>query len=162
MIGMTYVALFGVAISYGAGRHAVTLPREKANRAMFWMLVSFVPGILSFVLPKFAVVILLARVLNPGRRHTLVMWIVSTLLLLLTVGLLAITFAQCSPAAAQWGAPGRCWDRMITAKIAITHAIYSAVFDFYLAAYPTIVLSRLQLNWKKKLALSSALGFGYL
>ncbi len=39
--------------------------------------------------------------------------------------------------------------------------ICSVLFDFYLAIYPTIVLSMLQLNWKKKLALSSSLGFGY-
>lgn len=39
--------------------------------------------------------------------------------------------------------------------------ITSALLDFYLAFYPTIVLFKLLMNWRKKLALSSALGFGY-
>jgi len=39
--------------------------------------------------------------------------------------------------------------------------VLSVLFDFYLALYPTIVLARLTMNWKKKLALSFSLGFGY-
>ena len=36
----------------------------------------------------------------------------------------------------------------------------SAVVDLYLAVYPAVVLAKLQLNIKKKLALSGALGIG--
>ena len=35
------------------------------------------------------------------------------------------------------------------------------MFDFYLALYPSVVLSKLNMGWKKKLCLASALGFGY-
>ena len=40
-------------------------------------------------------------------------------------------------------------------------AAFSAMFDFYLAMYPTVILVRLKVGWKKKLGLASALGFGY-
>lgn len=162
LLSISYVALAAVAISYGAGRHLATLPPEDASKAIYYIVVSFVPGITSFVLPKFAVVILLAKILQPSRWHRIVMWVVSMLYLLLSAGMLVINFAQCSPAAAQWeGAGGTCWDRQITVDYSMTLGVCSAVFDFYLAIYPTVVLCMLQLNWKKKLALSSSLGFGY-
>jgi hypothetical protein len=157
-----YVALIAVAISYGAGRHIATIPKDDTPKALFYALISSIPGIMSFTLPKFAVVILLVKILNPGRWHRAFMWAVTILYFLLSTGQITLNFAQCTPAAAQWGgAKGACWDRRILFSYALAHGICSAVFDFYLAVYPTIVISRLLLNWKKKLALSSALGFGY-
>ena len=40
-------------------------------------------------------------------------------------------------------------------------AVFSAVLDFYLAMYPSIILARLNMGWRKKLGLAFALGFGY-
>jgi hypothetical protein len=37
---------------------------------------------------------------------------------------------------------------------------FSAFVDIYLAIYPTVVLMKLQMNLKKKLALCCALGIG--
>ncbi|KAK0618826.1 hypothetical protein B0T14DRAFT_583999 [Immersiella caudata] len=48
------------------------------------------------------------------------------------------------------------WDRKIIVDYAIALGITSTVFDFYLTIYPTIVLWRLQMNTKKKFALSGA------
>lgn len=130
--------------------------------AIKYTVISFVPGVTSFTIPKFAVVILLAKLLNPSRKHVMFMWVVSTLYLLMAAAMLAINFGQCTPAAAQWGgAEGTCWDRKITVDFAIALGACSVAFDFYLAVYPTVVLWKLQMNWKKKLALSSSLGFGY-
>ena len=121
------------------------------------------PGVTSFTIPKFAVIILLAKILSPGRWHKMFMWVISILYLLMSAGMLVINFAQCTPAAAQWGgAEGTCWDQRITVDYAMALGVCSVFFDFYLAIYPTVVLFALPLNWKKKLALSSSLGFGYL
>ncbi|KAK7998198.1 mitochondrial protein [Apiospora arundinis] len=54
---------------------------------------------------------------------------------------------------------GRLSDRPASAIINATLAL-SAFADFYLAAYPSIVLYHLQMPGRKKLALSIALGFG--
>ncbi|KAL2257016.1 hypothetical protein VTK26DRAFT_773 [Humicola hyalothermophila] len=162
VLSISYVGLAAAAIKYGAGRHLDTLPPENVPKAIYYTVVSFVPGVSSFTLPKFAVVILLAKLLDPGPWHRRVMWLISTLYFLLSAGMLVINFAQCSPASAQWNGPhSQCWDRRITVDYALAVGICSVLFDFYLAVYPTIVLSRLQLNWKKKLGFSSALGFGY-
>ena len=150
------------AVYYGGGRHIATLKPSQVTHVIKLTVISFVPGVTSFVAPKFAVVILLAKLLNPSRIHLVCMWVMSVVYLLLTVGMLTINFAQCTPAAAQWGeAEGTCWDRRITVDYALTVGIVSVLLDFYLAIYPTVVLWQLQMNWKKKLAISSSLGFGY-
>ncbi|KAK4184960.1 hypothetical protein QBC35DRAFT_476775 [Podospora australis] len=160
---ITYVGLAGAAISHGGGRHLETLTPENAEKALFYIIISFVPGVSSFTIPKVAVVILLAKLLNPGKIHRMIMWVVSTLYLLVSLGMLVINFAQCSPAKRQWKPyiDGTCIDRKITVDYAMALGIISVFFDFYVAIYPTWVLCKLQLNWKKKLALSSSLGFGY-
>lgn len=139
-----------------------SLSQEQATNVLKITVISFVPGVTSFVVPKFAVVILLAKLLNPSRTHIYIMWIICAIYSLMIVGMLTINFAQCTPAAAGWGgAEGVCWDRQITVNYALTVGIVSVLFDFYLAIYPSVVLWQLHLNWKKKLALCSSLGFGY-
>lgn len=159
---MLYLALTSVSVSYGFGRHMATLPPDNIRRAIKFLIISFEPGILLFSMPKFAVVILLFKILHPGPRHRVVLWVISVLFGIMMVGNLVLNLAQCSPAAAQWGdVQGVCWDRRVAIDYSIVFAAFSAWFDFYLAIYPTIVMFRQMLNWKKKLALSSALGFGY-
>ena len=143
------------------------------------------------MVPKFAVVILLAKILNTGKTHRRIMWVISVVYFLIMLGMVIINFAQCTPAATQWGgSKGKCWPRVITMAYAFLSGsmsfshfykwrfggwawlrswsnwvgvvqVPSALFDFYLAIYPTIVLCKLQMGWKKKLGLASALGFGY-
>ena len=162
MLSLSYLALIAVTISYGFGRHTATVNPDDIRRIIYYASISFIPGIASFALPKFAVVILLAKVLDPGRWHKVIMWIISILYLLLTIGMLVVNIAQCQPVETQWGAAeGTCWDYQIILSYALTQGICSVLLDFYLAFYPTIVLFQLQINWRKKLALSSALGFGY-
>ncbi|KAK0745694.1 hypothetical protein B0T18DRAFT_428801 [Schizothecium vesticola] len=162
VLGFWYLAMAGAAVHYGGGRHMGSLSPTQATNVIKITVISFVPGVTSFVVPKFAVVILLAKLLNPSRIHIYIMWIICVIYSLLIVGMLTINFAQCTPAAAAWGgAEGVCWDRQITVNYALTVGIMSVLFDFYLAIYPSVVLWQLHLNWKKKLALCSSLGFGY-
>ncbi|KAK1830899.1 hypothetical protein QBC39DRAFT_308119 [Podospora conica] len=162
ILSILYVGLAGAAIEAGGGRHASTLKPEQIQRAVYYTVISFVPGVSSFIVPKFAGVILVAKLLNPGKAHVIFMWIISVLYFLLALGMLIINFCQCTPIAAQWGgAVGTCIDRKITVDYALTLGIVSVCFDLYLALYPTVVLWRLQMHWKKKLGLSLALGFGY-
>ncbi len=62
LVGIVYVALTAVSMSYGFGRHMATLSANSIMQAQKYLIISFVPGILMFALPKFAVVILLAKI----------------------------------------------------------------------------------------------------
>ena len=42
----------------------------------------------------------------------------------------------------------------------LTQTALSAAMDLYLAVYPAVILARLQMNIRKKMALASALGIG--
>ncbi|KAK0736362.1 hypothetical protein B0T21DRAFT_411550 [Apiosordaria backusii] len=52
-----YVGLAGAAISHGGGRHLDTLSQEDVKKALYYTVISFVPGVSSFTIPKFAVVL---------------------------------------------------------------------------------------------------------
>ncbi|KAK3896857.1 hypothetical protein C8A05DRAFT_20261 [Staphylotrichum tortipilum] len=162
VMAIAYFTLTVLSTSYGLGKHMATLSPDNFRQALMFMLISFEPGILLFATPKFAVVILLFQILHPGPRHTIVLWVVSVAFAIMMVGNLVVNLARCTPAAALWGAAkGVCWDRRVAIDYSIVFSVFSAVFDFYLALYPTIVMCRRMMNWRKKLALSSALGFGY-
>lgn len=112
MLSLSYLALIAVAISYGFGRHTATVDPDDVRRIIYYTAISFMPGIASFALPKFAVVILLAKILDPGRWHKVVIWIISILYVLLTIGMLVVNIAQCQPVETQWGAAeGTCVGR---------------------------------------------------
>lgn len=157
--------MLGTLIGYGAGRHTATLSQEDTNKAMYYMVVSFGPGILSFAVPKFAVLILLAAVLDPGLWHKRIMWIVSVPYSLQVIGMLVINYAKCRTLVALWQADkGTCWEGKVAVGLlyyAVALGATSALFDFCLACYLTIVLFKFLMGWKKKLALMFALGFGY-
>lgn len=114
-INIVYLALCGVAVHYGAGRHSRVLTPAAASTSVFYILIAFVFGVFSFTVPKFAVLILLGRILYPSVTHKRVMWVVSVVYSLQGIGMIVINYAQCSPPAAQWrGAEGTCWPRTNT------------------------------------------------
>jgi hypothetical protein len=144
-------------------------------------MVGFFPSILSISIPKFAVVSLLIRLLNPTRAHRIFLWVMVTVSGLILCGCMVILWAQCTPTRAQWDfsiTEKKCWDIWIlinysrcasgetvhfpgsSFSCANTKKAVAGTADFYLAVYPACVLYSLHLNWKKKLALSCALGIG--
>jgi len=163
VLSIIYVGMGGAAVHYGGGKHAIVLQPENVFKILKYVIISFVPGLSSFMFPKFAVIILLAKLLNPSKMHIYFMWAISVLYFLMTAAMLTLNFAQCTPAAFQWGGvpEGTCMKRDPVVYYAMAVSIASVVFDLYLAIYPTVVLWQLHLNQKKKLALCASLGFGY-
>ncbi|KAK2049471.1 integral membrane protein [Colletotrichum somersetense] len=151
------------AVSYGNGRHFDLLDLDQKSGAILWTIAGFPFGVMSFGLPKLAVVSLLTRIMNPSRRHTIFLWSISLFCLLNLVVCIIILFAQCQPSRSQWDfsvTKKTCWDRNVLVYFAIYSGVVCALVDLYLAVYPAIVLAKLQLSLKKKVALSIALGIG--
>ncbi|KAH6640166.1 hypothetical protein F5144DRAFT_525484 [Chaetomium tenue] len=156
------VAISTKAVSYGSGRHAALLTEDQLSHAILYTMVAFLPGILSFGVPKLAVVALLTRMLNPSRVHAIIMWAIAIICLLSLMGCVGILFGQCTPTHSMWtfSVKGKCWSPMILVNYSIYAGSFSAFADLYFAVYPAIVLCNLQLNLRKKIALSCALGIG--
>ncbi|RYC65170.1 hypothetical protein CHU98_g1045 [Xylaria longipes] len=151
------------AVHSGSGRHIQTLTTEQIRRAILFTLIGFVPGILSFVLPKLAVAKLLCRLLNPSRPHRIWLWSICGFNLLALLGSIGLIFGQCQPSNSQWdfSVPARfCWDKWYTVDYTRAVCAFSAFVDLYLAVYPGVVLYKIKLPTRKKIALSLALGIG--
>lgn len=104
------------AVASGNGKHFAILTLDQKAGAILWTMVGFLPGILSFALPKFAVVALLTRLLNASKAHTVFLWCLTSLCCISLMGCIVILFAQCTPARSQWDFSVKqeyCWDHWI-------------------------------------------------
>lgn len=87
------------------------------------------------------------------------------LLMINAVACFALLMGRCTPFEAVYdvsfpASEAKCFSPWVLVNIAIYTTVCCAVADLYLAIYPSIVLSKLQINKKKKIALSIALGIG--
>ncbi|KAK4233520.1 hypothetical protein C8A03DRAFT_19421 [Achaetomium macrosporum] len=163
IMGWASVAFSVMAVQSGNGKHFAILTTEQKSGAILWTMVGFCPGILSFGIPKLAVVALLSRLMNPSRIHKIFLWSLATVCLLSLLGCVVVLFGRCTPARSLWDfdvVPEGCFDVWILVNYAIYAGTFSAFTDLYLAVYPAIVLFSLRMNLRKKLALSGALGVG--
>ncbi|KAK3489923.1 hypothetical protein B0T13DRAFT_405400 [Neurospora crassa] len=157
-VGMTVASVY-----HGFGRHFDILPLDGKQQMIKWAFFSFTPSILAFTIPKFAVVTLLTRLLNPARWHRVFLWVLVSTCQVAILGCAVILFAQCTPSRAQWDfsiTNVKCWSPWLLVRYSMVAGCFSALTDLYLAVYPTIVLFKLQINNKKKIALCSALSIG--
>lgn len=97
------------------------LTLEQKSGAILWTIAGFAPGVMSFGLPKIAVVALLTRIMNPSRWHALFLWCLSIFCLVNLLGCVIILFAQCQPSHSQWdfSVEKTCWDKWILVYFAI-------------------------------------------
>lgn len=110
------------AVKSGNGRHAATLSPEQQSAAVLSTISGFPPNVLAYTVPKFAVVALLVRILNPGKTHRMVLWSLATGCLVLVLLCIIILFAQCTPTHAQWDfavTEKSCWSPWVLIDVAI-------------------------------------------
>ena len=121
MCGYIMLGLTIAAVQAGNGRHFALLSDEQKSGAILYTLAGFCPGILSFAIPKLAVVALLTRITNPSKRHKIILWIISGGCLIILFGCVIIIFAQCTPTRSQWdfSVQGTCWSPWILIYYAI-------------------------------------------
>ncbi|TEA12139.1 hypothetical protein C8034_v006390 [Colletotrichum sidae] len=153
-----------MAIRYGNGKHMKLLSTEQQEGAIFWTTVAFCPGILSFGLPKLAVVSLVTRLMNPSRYHKYFLCFIGVFCQVVLLITAALLLTRCNPPNSLWdfSVAGTCFSTDILVGFSIFAASLSAFVDVYLAVYPSVVLLNLQMTLKKKVALSWALGIGVM
>ncbi|KAL4802205.1 hypothetical protein BDV18DRAFT_167068 [Aspergillus unguis] len=165
----SYTAMTTVSISLGYGLHTPTIvSKYGAQRVNYLTLLScidFALGIMSFTIPKFAIAALLNRIMNPGRFHRIWLWFLTTLVFVSSSICIIMQWTMCDPPRALWhpelmAKGAKCRPQKILVGFSIFLGALSAFADIYLAVYPVVVLARLQMTMKKKLALCGALGLG--
>ncbi|KAJ5603288.1 hypothetical protein N7537_006244 [Penicillium hordei] len=188
IFGLTYVATTTVSVAYGYGQHKMNLKPRSAELALMWNMISFIFGIISFVIPKLAVAALLHRILNPNLTQRIIVWGLVSLVAVIALVNILIYVTMCDPPQALWkssmilNGEAKCRDIWILINYATfnggercsmglvipvtvtdyRHAwtAFSAFVDLFLAIYPGVVLFKLQISLRKKIALTAALGLG--
>ncbi|RYC62754.1 hypothetical protein CHU98_g3445 [Xylaria longipes] len=151
------------AVKLGSGRHIQILTTDEIQGAILFTFLNLASGILSFCLPKLAIVKLFSVLLNPSRSHLIWLWSISIFNLLILLGCLGVVFGQCYPSESQWNfsVPAKyCWNKWNTVNYTRGVSAFSAFVDLYLSIYPATVLYKTRLPTKKKVALSALLGIG--
>ena len=94
---------------------------DEQSEAIKFTIAAFAPGILSFGIPKLAVVALLTNLLLPSRPHLFFLWFSVSFTLLALFGCVIILYAQCTPARSQWdfSVEGSCWSPWVLVYYAI-------------------------------------------
>ncbi|KUM60935.1 hypothetical protein ACN42_g6181 [Penicillium freii] len=165
----SYTIFTTVIVVLGYGSHTSVLMEKGGiglvERILVLSYANFALGIISFTTPKLAIAALLNRIMNPSRFHRIWLWILTSFVFVASTICIIVLFTFCDPPEALWkinllSEGATCRSTTILVGYAIFAGVMSAVVDLYLAIYPTVILLRLQMSLKKKLALCAALGLG--
>lgn len=104
VVGFAYSTLTTLAVNAGYGQHPSTLTAAQLERAKFYNVASYPAALLSFSLPKLAVIALLTRLLAPHRSQRILLWSLGLTCLAMSMGCVAILFTMCDPTEALWRA----------------------------------------------------------
>ena len=102
-----YTIITTVSVHLGYGSHA-SVVQQKGGQDLLEqvLLINFGPdfsfGIVGFSTPKFAVVALLSRILNPGRIHRIFLWFLASLVFVASVICIIVILTNCDPHKALW------------------------------------------------------------
>ncbi|CAI7652617.1 unnamed protein product [Penicillium viridicatum] len=166
IFGLLFVATTTVSVTYGYGQHMMNLEPRSAELALMWNMISFIFGIISFAIPKLAVAALLHRILNPNLTQRIIVWGLVSLIAVIAIVNILVYVTMCDPQQALWktsmvlSGEAKCRDIWILINYAIFNGAFSAFVDLFLAIYPGVVLFKLQMSLRKKIALTSAFGLG--
>ncbi|KAI1774371.1 hypothetical protein F4818DRAFT_80454 [Hypoxylon cercidicola] len=160
VLQMTFVVLMIVSSVYGFGQHTTDITAEDIRKATKIEVVGQFTISLAMGLSKTAVASFLMRiVVEVWHKVVLWFWIVT---MMCWSCLLAIScFAQCTPVEAIWDA--RITDKSCPINlttIAFIMCSWSAAMDFFLAAFPWVVLWKLNMPKKEKITICVSLSLG--
>lgn len=162
VLGLVNVSLTTLAVHHGFGKHSSTIGPVATEKANFIIDIGWIFGILSFAVPKLGIAALLTRILNPSPRVWWMIWGLTGFVGVVAVVNILIFFTSCNPPEALWHptAGMTCRSTDVIIGYATFNGATSAFTDLALAVYPSMVLWRLQMSLRKKIALCLALGVG--
>jgi hypothetical protein len=91
-----------VNVSLGYGQHADVIGPDKIDRILLLNNVDFMFGIMSFCLPKLAIVALLDRLFQMKRIHQIMLWGLTGTVFVVSCVTVVIIWTMCDPPEAQW------------------------------------------------------------
>ncbi|KAI6085228.1 hypothetical protein F4821DRAFT_241433 [Hypoxylon rubiginosum] len=157
---LLFTILMIVSSVYGFGQHNTDITAEDLRKAMEVELIGQFFISIAMGLSKVAVAAFLMRIIV-ARWHKIVLWFWIVTMMAWSLLLAISCFAQCAPVEA-------IWDARITNKtcpinltnMAFIMCSWSAAMDFFLAAFPWVVLWKLNMPKKEKITICVSLSLG--
>lgn len=152
--------LTSVACRFGMGKHGLRIPPADHVLVTRWSVLLCAVSIWTFSLPKFSIVAMLRRILNPSTATTGLFW---ALVVTSQAQILATSvwwYCQCQPASFLWDVskPGRCANLDIMKGLSYFSTAYSVFLDLFFALYPIPKIMRLYMPLRDRLAVATAFG----
>ncbi|OLN83358.1 hypothetical protein CCHL11_03079 [Colletotrichum chlorophyti] len=162
LVFFTCYTSFSVAgIHYGTGRHFRDTEKENIQEALecWWFCYLFYS--LSMITSKMSIAFFLLRITS-RRLHIWIIYIAMLFTVLAGVVFFFVTLFQCQPVSFFWNKDqqGSCIDTNIIIALAYLYSAFSVVSDMTFACLPALLVWKLQLQMKTKLALIPLLIMG--
>lgn len=165
-LGWLGLACHVVEANHGTGRHAAYVSTSNLQVIKRWSLVSQTQQISAVTFTKMSATLLLIRLIAGTTTKTLRLSLYALMIVFVTIALATIfaTWLQCIPIDAVWdkGVDGRCLHAHQILAFFYTLNAFTILTDVICAAFPILVLQRLQMNRRKKIGLSIVMSLGLI
>ncbi|KAI3330533.1 hypothetical protein F4824DRAFT_505030 [Ustulina deusta] len=164
ILQIAFQAFFTVIISWGGGLAYDQLTLLQRMQVSKWGWVSGIPSILVSCTARISITILLVRIF--GVRKWLKWYLICFTSVLTIISVLSIIFlaAQCSPWSGLWDSTvkARRWNPYIYAYTALAAQFLYAISDFTFVLFPVLVISKLNMPRRRKVALGTILALSLI
>ncbi|KAJ3576532.1 hypothetical protein NPX13_g3667 [Xylaria arbuscula] len=163
VIQIVFQATFHEITAWGGALPFDQLTPLQKQQVSKWGWISAIPSILVSCIARISITILLVRIF--GVRRWLKWYLILFTSLLSVLSLLSLIFlvAQCSPWYGLWTAvPARRWNPYIYPYTAIATQFLYAISDLTYVLFPVLVISKLNMPRRRKVALGTILALSFI
>ena len=150
-----------VEVNYGFGKHQESLTPYHLQEFRKYTYGEWIQTFATLMWTKVSICLFLMRIPHSKALRRPLEWAVAFLLFSNTI-LTVIWIMQCQPIHAVWDGRGMCMSRNALEAVILVQAIISVVSDFSFAAFPILILWRIQIDFRTKVGLWLLMGLGFI
>lgn len=161
IIGMGLIAK---QIGYGFGRPVYYLDEHQLQEFMKYSYGEWLQTFATLTFTKISICLLLLRI-TITRAFIIPLYIAIAILAVSNVVLSLCWILQCTPHLDKaWNTkmPGHCFSKGQLERIIISQAIISIISDYFLSAFPILILRKVQISFRSKVGLCLLMGLGVI
>lgn len=151
-----------MSVKHGNGRHAYYLSEYDKVQASKWSRLTVPPNLTACTLSRISFCLFLMRIVDRQRIYKLFLWSVVFVTTVTTAGTVVNLLASCKPIDKLWNPkhPGTCVPASQNVAFGLTQSSAAIAADFLLAVFPILILRKLNMALKTKIALGILMGMG--
>ncbi|KAM7212514.1 hypothetical protein V8F06_012095 [Rhypophila decipiens] len=151
-----------MSVNHGNGRHAYYLSEYDKVQASKWSRLTVPPNLTACTLARVSFCLFLMRIVNRQRIYTIFLWSVVFITSVTTLATVINLLASCKPIDKLWNPkhPGTCAPGIQNVAFGLTQSSAAIAADFLLAVFPILILRKLNMALKTKIALGVLMGMG--